>query len=111
MGTSNVEITCDLTGSGESESIHRDEREAGSKYVDLGTKDATENSTGARKMAGFRGYQTIVSGGVLFFFLCSNSAFLEGRINSEQFVKSESGIGYSLIPLLYLLLRPSHQPV
>ena len=48
---SNVEVTRELEGSGESESIHRDEREqtAGSKYVDLGTKDATENSTGARK--------------------------------------------------------------
>ena len=54
---------------------------------------------------GFRGYQTRVSGGKLFFFLCSNSIFLEGCIISEQFVKSEIGMEYLLSPLFYLLLR------
>ena len=45
---SNVEVTRELEGSGESESIHRDER-VGSKCADLGTKDAAEASTCARK--------------------------------------------------------------
>ena len=46
-----IEIACELTGSGESESIHRDGREqtAGIKYKDLGTKDAAEDPTGGRK--------------------------------------------------------------
>ena len=49
-GLSSAEIICELMGSGESKSIHRDEREQpGSKYKDLGTKDAGKHSTGARK--------------------------------------------------------------
>ena len=47
---SNAEIISELTGSGESASIHRDEKgTAGSKHEDLGTKNAAEDSTGARK--------------------------------------------------------------
>ena len=104
---SNVKITCELTGSGESESIHRDERE----QPGINTKN-WEPRTPPRprpvlgKITGFRGYQTKASGGILFFFLLySNSTFLEGCINSEQFVKSEIGMEHLLFPLFYLLLH------
>ena len=56
---------------------------AGSKYKDLDTKDAAEDSTGAWKITGFRVYQTRASGGTLFCFLYSNLAFLEACINGE----------------------------
>ena len=47
---SSVEITCELTGSGESR-LNTSWRKgaAGSKYEDVCTKDAAEDSTGARK--------------------------------------------------------------
>ena len=96
---SNVEITRELTGSGESESIHRDEMEQPEIIMVLG------------KMTCFRGYQSKASGGKLFFFLCSNSIFLEGCINIEQFVKSEIGMEYLLSHLFHLLPRPSLHPV
>ena len=81
---SNVKITCELTGSGESESIHRDERE----QPGINTKN-WEPRTPPRprpvlgKITGFRGYQTKTSGGTLFFFLNSKSAFLEACTNGE----------------------------
>ena len=81
---SNVKIICELTGSGESESIHRDEGE----QPGINTK-SWEQRTPPRprpvlgKMTGFRGYQTKASGGTLFFFLNSKSAFLEACTNGE----------------------------
>ena len=81
---SNVEITRELTGSGGSKSTHHDEKgTAGSKYKDLSAKDAAEDSTGSRKDDWLLFYQTILSGGTLFFFLNSDSDFLEGYTNSE----------------------------
>ena len=80
----NVEIKCELTGSGESESIHRDESErleVNTRILAPRTPLRTQPVLG--KIAGFQGYQTIVSGGILFFFLYSNSALLEGCTNSE----------------------------
>ena len=81
---SNVEVTREVKGSGESESIHRDERE----QSEVNTKN-WEPRTPPRprpvlgKITGFRGYQTRASGGKLFFFLCSKSLFLEVCTNSE----------------------------
>ena len=81
---SNVKITCELRGSGESESIHRDERE----QPGINTKN-WEPRTPPRprpvlgKITGFRGYQTRVSGGKFFFFRNSDSLFLKACINSE----------------------------
>ena len=44
-------ITCELTGSGDSKAIHRDELKgtAGSKYANMTSKKAAEDSTIARK--------------------------------------------------------------
>ena len=81
---SNVEITCELTGSGESESIHRDEREEPEVKTRIWvprTPPMTQSVLG--KMTGFRGYQTRVSGGKLFSFLNSESIFLEICTNVE----------------------------
>ena len=81
---SNVEITRELTGSGENESIHRDEREQPEVNTRIWVpKTPPRTRPVLGKMTGFRGYQTIASGGVLFFFLCSKSLFLEGCTNSE----------------------------
>ena len=69
----------------ESESIiHRDEREE--PEVNTGiwvprTPPRTQPVLG--KMTGFRGYQTKAFGGILFFFLNSESLFLEVCSNSE----------------------------
>ena len=83
-GLSSVEIACELTGSGESESIHRYESErleVNTKIWAPRTPLRTQPVHG--KIAGFRGYQTIVSDGALFFFLTSEELFLEVCINSE----------------------------
>ena len=81
---SNVEITRGLTGSGESESIHREERkqpEANTRIRVPKTPPRPRPVLG--NITGFRGYQKIEFGGTLFSFLKSNSAFLEVCINSE----------------------------
>ena len=95
---SSVEITCELTDWGESESIHRDERQrpgVNTRIWALKTLSKTRLVLG--KMTSFRRYQTRASGERLFFFLYANSIFLEGCTNSEQFVKSEIGMDtYSL---------------
>ena len=79
-----VEITCELTGSGESESIHRDEREQPEvKTKTWAPRTLPRTRPVLGKMTGFRGYQTRSSGGTLFCFLYSNSAFLEVYINGE----------------------------
>ena len=81
---SSVEIACELTGSGESESIHRDESErleVNTRIWAPRTPLRTQPVLG--KIAGFRGYQTIVSGGILFFFLNSELIFLEVSTNGE----------------------------
>ena len=84
---SNVEITCELTGSGESESIHRvirDEREQpgiNMKSWEPRTPPRTRPVLG--KITGFRVYQTGASGGKLSFFLNSESHFLEACTNGE----------------------------
>ena len=80
----NVEITYQLTGSGESESIHREERkqpEANMRIWVLKTPPRPRPVLG--KTTGFRGYQIIVFGGILFFFLNSGRPFLEACTNSE----------------------------
>ena len=83
-GLSSAEIICELMGSGESKSIHRDEREQPEVNARIGTP---RTPPGARtvlgKITGFRGYQTIVSGGTLFSFLNSKSAFLNACTNGE----------------------------
>ena len=79
-----AEITRELTGSGESESIHRDERgepEVNTRIWVPRTPPRTQPVLG--KMTGFRGYQIIVFGGILFFFLNSGRPFLEACTNSE----------------------------
>ena len=81
---SNVQITCELTYSGDSESIHREEREqpeVNMRICEPRMQPRTRPVLG--KMTGFRGYQTMEFGGKLFFFLNSESAFLESCINSE----------------------------
>ena len=81
---SNVEITCELTYSGDSESIHRDEREqpeVNMRICEPRMQPGTRPVLG--KMNGFWDYQTKASGGTLFFFLCSKSLFLEVCTNSE----------------------------
>ena len=109
---SNVKITCELTGSGESESIYRDERE----QPGINTRN-WEPRTPPRprpvlgKITGFRIYQTRSSGGTLFSFLNSKSDFLKACTNGEQFIKSEIGMEYLLFPLFYLLLPFSLHPV
>ena len=109
---SNVKITCELTGSGESKSIHRDEREQSEVNTRIwAPRKLPKTRPEVEKMTGFRGYQKIVFGGALFFFLASESRFLEVCTNSEQFVKSEIGMEYLLFPLFYLLPRPSLHPV
>ena len=109
---SNVEATRELKGSGESESIHRNEREqpeVNTKIWAPMTPPRTRPVFG--KMIGFRGYQTKAFGSILFSFLNSESTFLEVCINSEQFVKSEFGMEYLLSLLFYLPFRPSLHPV
>ena len=82
-----VEITCELTGSGKSESIHRvirDEREQpGINMKSWEPRTPPRPRPALGKITGFRGYQTKVSGGKLFSFLKSNSSFLEVCINGE----------------------------
>ena len=81
---SNVVITCELTGSGDSESIHRDEREqpeVNMRICEPRMQPRTRPMLG--KMNGFWDYQTTASGGILFSFLKSESTFLEACINSE----------------------------
>ena len=81
---SNVKITCELTGSGESKSIHRDEREQpGINTKNLEPRTPPRPRPVLGKITVFRVYQTGASGGKLFFFLNSESAFLESCINSE----------------------------
>ena len=80
---SNVEVTREVKGSGESESIHRDEREQSEVNTRIWVPRTPRTRPVLGRMIGFRGYQRNVSGGVLFFFLCSNSAFLKGCTNSE----------------------------
>ena len=79
-----AEITCELEDSGESESIHRDERE----QLEVNTRIWVPRTLPRirpvlGKMTGFRGYKTIASGGTLFFFLNSESLFLEICTNVE----------------------------
>ena len=75
---SNVEITRELTGSGESKSIHPDEREQSEVNTRIWAPRTLRRTRPVLgKMTGFRSYQTRASGGVLFFFLCSKSLFLE----------------------------------
>ena len=81
---SNVEVTHELKGSGESESIHRDEMEqpeVNTKIWAPRTPPRTRPVLG--KITGFRGYQRKVSGGTLFSFLNSNTTSLEVCINGE----------------------------
>ena len=79
-----MQIKCELTGSGDNESIHRDEREQPEVNTRIWAPRALPRTQPVLgEMTGFRGYQRIVSGGVLFFFLSSNSLFLEGCTNSE----------------------------
>ena len=81
---SNVEITCELTGSGESESIHRDEREQSEVNTRIwAPRTPTSTRPVLGKMTGFRGYQIIEFGGTLFIFLNSKSTFLEACTNGE----------------------------
>ena len=108
---SNLEIKCELTGSGDGEAMNRDE----SEWPEVNTRiwaprTLPKTRPEVEKITGFRGYQTIVFGGALFFFLYSNSSFLEVCINSEQFVKSEIGMEYLLSPLFHPLLHFSLQP-
>ena len=77
---SNVESTCELTGSGESEPIHRDESEQPEINMTIWVP-RTRPVLG--KMAGIRGYQTIESCGTLFFSLNSKLRFLEACTNGE----------------------------
>ena len=79
-----VEITCELTDSGESKLIHRDERvqsEVNERIQAPKTPPRTRPVLG--EITGLRGYQTRASGGTFFFFLNSESAFLEVCTNSE----------------------------
>ena len=79
-----VEITCELTGSGDSESIHRDEREQSEVNTRIWaprTPESTRPVLG--KMTRFRGYQIIEFGGTLFSFLNSTLRFLEACTNGE----------------------------
>ena len=81
---SSVEIKCELTDSGESKLIHRDEREqpeVNTRIWAPRTPPRTRPVLG--KITGFRGYQTRVFGGTLFSFLKSNSAFLKACTNGE----------------------------
>ena len=111
-GLSSVEIACELTGSGECISIHRDEREQSEVNTRIWVpKTPPRTRPVLGKMIGFRGYQTRASGGIFFSFLNSESTFLEVCINDEQFVKSKIGMEYLLFPLFYLLLLLIHQPV
>ena len=81
---SSVEITSELTYLGDSESIHRDEREQPKVTARIqASKTPPRTRPVLGKMTGFRGYQTGVSGGALFFFLTSESLFLEVCTNSE----------------------------
>ena len=81
---SSVEITCELTGSGESESIHRDESEQQEVNMMIwGPMTPLRTRPVLGKFTGLRGYQTIASGGTLFFFLNSESLFLEICTNVE----------------------------
>ena len=81
---SNLEIKCELTGSGDGEAMNRDE----SEWPEVNTRISMPRTPPRTrpvlgKMTGFRGYQKTVSGGKLFFSLCSNSAFLEACTNGE----------------------------
>ena len=81
---SNVKITCELTGSGESKSIHRDEREQpGINTKNWEPRKPPRTRPVLGKMTGFRGYQTKDSGGILFSLQFSELIFLEVCINSE----------------------------
>ena len=81
---SNVKITCKLAGSGESESIHRDEREQPEVNTRIWvprTPPRTRPVLG--KMTDFRSYHRIVSGGKLFSSLNSKLSSLEACTNGE----------------------------
>ena len=81
---SNVEITRELTGSGDGEAMNRDESErpeVNTRIWAPRTPPRTRPVLG--KMTGFRGYQTTVSGGTLFFFLNSKLSFLKACSNGE----------------------------
>ena len=81
---SNLEIKCELTGSGDSEAMNRDESErpeVNTRIWAPRTPPRTRLVLG--KMTGFQGYQTRVSGGTLFFFRNSDSVFLKACINGE----------------------------
>ena len=81
---SNLEIKCELTGSGDSEAMNRDEserQEVNTRTWAPRTPPRTRPVLG--KITGFRGYQTGVSGGTLFFFLNSELIFLEVSTNGE----------------------------
>ena len=79
-----IEITRELTGSGESKSIHRDEREQPEVNTRIWVpKTPPRTRPVLGKMTGFLSYQTMEFGGTLFFFLYSDSVFLKGCINSE----------------------------
>ena len=81
---SNLEIKCELTGSGESESIHRDEREQPEVNTRIWVpKTSPRTRPVLGTMTGFRGYQTKDSGGILFSLQFSESIPLEVCANSE----------------------------
>ena len=81
---SNVVITCELTGLGETESICRDEREQPEVNTRIGVpKTPPRTRPVLGKMTGFLSYQTMEYGGTLFFFLNSKLRFLEACTNGE----------------------------
>ena len=81
---SSVEITHELKGSGESESIHRDGREQPEVNTRIWAPRAPPRTRPVLgKVTGFRGYQTTVSGGAFFFFRNSESLFLKACTNGE----------------------------
>ena len=81
---SNVEITCELTGSGESEPIHRDESEQPEINMTIWVpRTAPRTRPVLEKMTGFPSYQKRVLGSTLFFFRNSKWNFLEACTNGE----------------------------
>ena len=81
---SSVEIACELTGSGESELIHRDEKEQPEVNTRIwAPRTPPRPRPVLGKFTGFRGYHITASGGILFFFLNSELIFLEVSTNGE----------------------------
>ena len=81
---SNLEIKCELTGSGDGEAMNRDESERPEVNTRIwmpSTPPRTRPVLG--KMTGFRGYHKKSSGGILHSFLNSELIFLEVCTNSE----------------------------